>query len=422
MQDARHRGMVLMLPILVACAAWLAASPWALGYAHHPQCVSDLASAAALFGIAVASVVLRRPRVRWLAAAVGLWLILSPIVLWAATAAAYASATITGTVVTFVGFVLPTMRRGPGPAIPDGWSYNPSTWPQRVPVIVLTLLSMPLAMYMAVYQLGYIDTMWDPVFGDGTRRVLTSSVSHAFPVSDAGLGAAMYLIDLVMTCAGDPRRWRTMPWLVLVFGVLIIPVGIVSVVLVVLQPVAVGAWCFWCLITASATLAMVPLAIDEVAATLQLLRAARRDGRPWLQLVWHGDATAGRDEPVPERVDVAGIPWSLVVIGGVGLWLMVEPAALGTTGAHAASTTITGALVLVIAAVAASEIARPVRYAAALVGAWIIAAPWLLAGSTPTSHLSDLVAGIVLVPASMLPVPVHEHRASLDRVALWPAP
>ena len=32
------------------------------------------------------------------------------------------------------------------------------------------------------------------------------------------------------------------------------------------------------------------------------------------------------------------------------------------------------------------------------------------------------VAGIVLVPASMLPVPVHEHRASLDRVALWPAP
>ena len=100
---------------------------------------------------------------------------------------------------------------------------------------------------------------------------------------------------------------------------------------------------------------------------------------------------------------------------------MLEPAALGTAGAHATSTTITGALVIVIAAVAASEIARPVRLASALLAAWIIAAPWLLSGSTPTSHLADLIAGVVIIPASLFRGPVRQHRASLDRLALWPA-
>jgi hypothetical protein len=49
------------------------------------------------------------------------------------------------------------------------------------------------------------------------------------------------------------------------FGVMIIPVGIVSIVLVMLQPIAAGAWCFWCLLTAAATLVMIPLAVDEAS-------------------------------------------------------------------------------------------------------------------------------------------------------------
>ena len=28
---------------------------------------------------------------------------------------------------------------------------------------------------------------------------------------------------------GDQRRWRTMPWLVLVFGLLIVPLGAISI-------------------------------------------------------------------------------------------------------------------------------------------------------------------------------------------------
>jgi hypothetical protein len=64
---------------------------------------------------------------------------------------------------------------------------------------------------MAAYQLGYIDSIWEPFFsgvaGNGTQTILTSDVSKAWPISDAGLGAATYLIEVLSTFMGDQRRW-----------------------------------------------------------------------------------------------------------------------------------------------------------------------------------------------------------------------
>jgi energy-converting hydrogenase Eha subunit A len=78
---------------------------------------------------------------------------------------------------------MPGMRMLPRPEIPPGWSYNPSAWLQRAPVIALGLLSFFIARYLGAFQLGYIGQVWDPFFGDGTQRVLTSSVSRAWPGS-----------------------------------------------------------------------------------------------------------------------------------------------------------------------------------------------------------------------------------------------
>jgi len=59
---------------------------------------------------------------------------------------------------------------------------------------------------MGAFQLGYISTVWDPFFGEGTRRVLTSQVSHSFPVSDATLGAFSYILDVLFGYAGGTHR------------------------------------------------------------------------------------------------------------------------------------------------------------------------------------------------------------------------
>lgn len=406
---------------LLVLTAWLLASPVVLGYGDHPLALSDRISALLIAIVASAALLRDRSAWAWPAGLVGLWLILSPIVLWAPTALSYASATLTGSLVVTVAFILPATRRAAGPAIPRDWSYNPSTWRQRVPVIVLCIASYAIAVYMASFQLGYIATVRDPVFGDGTLRVLTSDVSRAFPVSDAGLGAAMYLIDLVMTCAGDQRRWRTMPWLVIVFGILIVPVGIVSIVLVILQPLAVSAWCSWCLLTAIATLAMIPLAIDEVGATLQLLRRARADGRNWMRVLWLGDEAGATDAPATPRIAPRRSVWALIPIALAGLWLVVEPAALGTSGTYASSTTITGALLIVIAVIAAGEVARAVRFAAVPLAVWCIVAPFVLSGSVPTTYLSGVLVAAVVLASSLLRIPVRERHGELDRLALWPA-
>jgi hypothetical protein len=90
---------------------------------------------------------------------------------------------------------MPGMRMLPGPTTPPGWSYNPSDWLQRAPVIALGIISFFISRYLAAYQLGYIDHAWDPIFGNSTVTVLDSKVSRAWPVSDAGFGAVSYMIE-----------------------------------------------------------------------------------------------------------------------------------------------------------------------------------------------------------------------------------
>src|SRR5690606_4441871 len=160
---------------------------------------------------------------------------------------------------------------------------------------------------------------------------------RSFPVSDAGLGAALFLVDSILVSAGDERRWRTLPWLVLLFGVVIVPMGIAAIVLVILQPLVVGAWCSWCLLTAIASLVMIPLVVDEVAATLQLLRRAHGEGRSWTRVLWRGDVTGATESPVPARPAMPRNLWGLIALGLVGLWLVAEPTAIGTTDAYAKS-------------------------------------------------------------------------------------
>lgn len=71
--------------------------------------------------------------------------------------------------------------------VPPGWSENPSAWRQRLPIVVLALLGVAIAGYLALYQLGIIADVFDPFFGDGSRRVLTSDISRVLPVPDAAL-------------------------------------------------------------------------------------------------------------------------------------------------------------------------------------------------------------------------------------------
>ena len=155
---------------------------------------------------------------------------------------------------------------------PPAWVYNPSAWKQRIPIAILALVGFVVAGWLALFQMHYVSTVWEPFFADGSRNILTSRTSRVLPVSDAALGAAGYVADAIFGLAGGAARWRTLPWIVIVFAIAVIPFGVVSVTLFILQPALYGTWCSLCLTSVAVSLAMVPYAWDEFIASWDWVR------------------------------------------------------------------------------------------------------------------------------------------------------
>jgi len=174
----------------------------------------------------------------------------------------------------------------PSSAVPPGWSYNPSAWSERLPILALALLGFGIALYLALYQLGVFATVWEPFFGGGSRTILRSSVSRLLPIPDAALGAIGYLLDAVTGAIGGRARWRTKPWIVIVFGLAVGPLGAASITLVILQPVLFDAWCTLCLASAAISVTMIGPAMDELLASLQFLKRERARGRSAWSAFW----------------------------------------------------------------------------------------------------------------------------------------
>ena len=399
---------------------WLITNVFALGYRSTALQASDAVSGVLVVVLAILSVSgtgaikFWSP---WVNSLVGVWLFFAPLIFWAPTSAVYSNDTLIGALVVVFAILAPgmPMAKGmsmePGRDVPFGWSYNPSSWPQRAPIIALALIGFFLSRQMTAFQLQHITSLVDPIFGLGTQTVLTSDVSKSFPIPDAGLGAIAYMVEFLMGFMGDKARWRTMPWMVTFFGILVVPLGVVSITLIILQPLAVGAWCTPCLIAAAAMVVMIALTLDEVVAMVQFLIQAGREGQPFWQIFWLGGLlkNPGETPTVKARPDVVSpgslvwgvtLPWNLLVSAGLGVWLMIAPFAFGSTGTAAHSDHLIGALIVTAAVIALADVGRAVRFINVLFGALIVIAPWVLGGATPGARWNDLVIGVLVIVLS----------------------
>lgn len=410
---------------------WLMTSPFVLGYSDAALIWSDVVSGAVVLVMSLLALGRSRGLVSWLISLVGLWLLFAPLALWAPEAASYTNDSLVGMLLIGFGLIIPMGMQMKGPEIPPGWSYNPSSWPQRAPIIGLAFVSLLVGRYMAAFQLGHIQSVWDPFFGDGTERVLTSDVSRAWPISDAGLGAMTYAIEFLMGLMGDQRRWRTMPWMVAGFGVVVVPLGIVSIALVIMQPLAVGAWCSPCLFTAAAMLLMIPLALDEVVAMVQFVARKKREGHSAWRVFWLGgniEDDVPTYEPVrPTTWRPRGMTWgftnswSLWSCTAIGVWLLFAPNffGIGIQEAAADSSHLVGSLVIVVSVIALAEVARPARFLNVPLGLWLLITPWFLDGSTEASRINSALMGVLVVLLSLPLGRLRDHYGSYDPVMLW---
>src|SRR3546814_10828966 len=74
---------------------------------------------------------------------------------------------------------------------------------------------------------------------------------------------------------------------------------------------------------------------------------------------------------------------------------------LGREGAMANSDHGVGALVITVAIIATAEVARALRFINVALGAWLIAAPFLLTGVGHLGAIMSVVVGIALIGLSL---------------------
>ncbi|MDO9101764.1 MAG: NAD-dependent epimerase/dehydratase family protein [Candidatus Nitrotoga sp.] len=386
----------------------------------------------------------RASSARWLCAGIGALVMGLPFLFATGNAAAYLSDTLVGALI--FGFAVCTKPEPgvsaiaalTGPEVPPGWSYNPSTWPQRLPIILLAILGLYVSRYLAAYQLGYIPDVWDPFFSgsptdpqNGTEEIITSWVSEAWPVSDAAVGGYTYLLEILTGIVGSRMRWRTMPWLVILFGLMIAPLGITSIFFIVIQPVVIGTWSIVALIGAAAVLIQIPYSLDELIATLQFLRRRAKAGKNWLRIFFVGDTDeVPKTRSVQTNTDEfdqspgiiiknmmgggVSLPWNLALTALIGLSLLFTRITLEVDGNMAHAHHVIGSLVLTVVSIAAAEVARPVRYLNILLGAALMAAPFMFAASI-TATIVSLVLGLSLIALSMRRGLIRERYGNWDR-------
>ena len=449
-QHADHRWAHF---VNMALGTWLLTQPPLIGVAEPLLRWSEVLLGAALVVLAALALSWRAPWARWACAAIGALVMAAPFLFWTESAAAYLSDTLVGGLIIGLAIGTPP-ESGPspvaattGPEIPPGWSYNPSAWTQRIPIIALALIGVYVSRYLAAYQLGHIEDVWDPFFAgapedpqNGTEEIITSSVSEAFPVSDAALGGYTYMLEIVTGVIGSQRRWRTMPWLVVLFGLMIAPLGVTSILFIVIQPVVIGTWSIIALIGAAAMLVQIPYALDELLASLQFLRRRSRAGQNWLRIFFVGDTDEGGPEeqdptdatgttrpgdsqfgrPAGEVVKdmVTGgvvLTWNLALSALIGLWLLFTRLTFGSEGGMANADHVIGSLVLTAVSLAAAEVARPLRFLIVPLGAALLATPFLYdAGTAATAN--SLACGVALVVLSIRRGPVRERYGGWNRL------
>ena len=305
---------------------------------------------------------------------------------------------------------------------PAGWSFNPSTWGYRIVMVFAALLCSFFAHYMAAFQLGLIPSIWDPFFGDGTYKVVTSTISKDFPVSDAGLGALAYALEALMGCQGDNQRWRTRPWAAIGFGILVVPVSLVSILLIISQPVIVGAWCGWCLLIAFIMILMLPLAVAEFAASLHFLHQSYLKGKPLWHIFWYGDESSSKVfstdfKNTKSLFPPAGvtISWNLVVTALLGVWMVVSDHLVQLPSSISNSNYIAGLLVYTFSILAMAELTRPARYINVLFGLWLAIVPWLASDVSTFTLLNQTLTGTAILLFSLRLGPIRSRYGTLSR-------
>jgi uncharacterized membrane protein len=127
---------------------------------------------------------------------------------------------------------------------------------------------------IALYQIGILKRIPEPRWRRFDAEKVNGSAeaySH-LATPDALLGLLNYSVTACLAGMGAQRRSATHPWIPISMAAKALLDAVAAGKLTVDEWTKYRAFCFWCLLTTTATLAVLPLAIPEARAAFRELK------------------------------------------------------------------------------------------------------------------------------------------------------
>jgi hypothetical protein len=432
----RHENSIWTRYAIMALGLWLVTGLESFTYDSEKIFVSDFLSGIGLVVFGALSIKEERRWAPWVCCFIGIWLLASPILFWAPEAVCYLNDTLSGILVVVLSVIIPGSPGiiESGPEVPHDWSYNPSSWLQRLPLVSLSFFSFLIARFLLAFQLGYIPSIWEPFFDEATAKMLSSYVAVLLPFPESGLASFVFAMQLLLGSKGSSRRWHTMPWAVLLFGIFVVFFGLVATFGILVQPLFFGTWSSLMLLLALLMMGTVILSVDEVVATLQFIVRARRDGTPYWQAFWVGSqAVVGGhvDARSPSHAEVyyhlfpamcwgLTFPLTLLLSVFVGAWLLVSGnnfSNMEGLGSYAIWTAnhVLGALIIITSLLSCAEVLRFLRHINFALGLMVCIIPWYYEQSVNAESWENFIIGLAVVFLSFPKGQIKQRYGSLER-------
>lgn len=141
-------------------------------------------------------------------------------------------------------------------------------------IVGLSFFSGVILGGIGLFQMGIFKKIPEPKLpGFDANKVNGSLEAYSmFATPDALLGMASYAATACLAGMGGRNRWRYTPWIPLMMSGKTLADTALAAKLTADQWTKYRAFCIWCLLTAAATFATVPLALPEAKAAWKRLK------------------------------------------------------------------------------------------------------------------------------------------------------
>jgi short-subunit dehydrogenase/uncharacterized membrane protein len=140
-------------------------------------------------------------------------------------------------------------------------------------IVALSLVASASMGLIALYQMGLIRHLPEPPLAmmDADKVDASAEAYQRFSMPDAVLGFGSYAATMALAAMGGRNRVKEMPWIPLALAAKIAFDVVNAAKLSIDQWTKHRAFCFWCLVAASATFATAPLATAEALKATRVL-------------------------------------------------------------------------------------------------------------------------------------------------------